>query len=291
MTNAILDDDDGERARRDPPGGPEGSSSGAGRGGGPRTSAGKAKSSRNALKHGILSSSPVAAGEAVTDWVAHVDGLRASLKPRGAFEEQCVARIAEDLWALNRVTRQVSTLVSLSQRRVDPPQPVKLRRPAWSGEPSELTGYSWPEKALVSLLSLEMGKDDELFGEEVVDDCLRAIYFSSGPFEVESPLEASSAGYLRASVTAAARAQGTTVEAVVKLACEQLFHVMDYMTELERKIGKALESESQRQDRAPRSHLPDDRDYETLLRYKRAHERSLEKWMTLLRRSQEASPA
>ena len=37
--------------------------------GGPRTAAGKAKVSRNALKHGVNSESPTAGGESEEDWL------------------------------------------------------------------------------------------------------------------------------------------------------------------------------------------------------------------------------
>src|SRR5207245_10950777 len=51
--------------------------------GGPRTPAGKARASRNAIKHGILSASPAIPGENRGDWELFEDELLTPLDPAG----------------------------------------------------------------------------------------------------------------------------------------------------------------------------------------------------------------
>ena len=56
-----------------------------GQGGGPKTKAGKAIVSRNAVKHGITSASPVIPGmESDEEWQAYRSGIIESLEPEGS---------------------------------------------------------------------------------------------------------------------------------------------------------------------------------------------------------------
>ena len=57
------------------------------RGGGPRTPEGKRRSSRNAVKHGVFSRSPVVGGELDRDWLRHLEGMRKSFHPATEYEE------------------------------------------------------------------------------------------------------------------------------------------------------------------------------------------------------------
>jgi hypothetical protein len=52
-----------------------------GDGGGPKTANGKRTVSRNALKHGLTSDSPVIPGESHEKWQRHLDGVMHSLQP------------------------------------------------------------------------------------------------------------------------------------------------------------------------------------------------------------------
>jgi hypothetical protein len=73
---------------------------------GPKTSAGKAKSSKNALRHGAFSLLPVVEGMELTeDWESHRSGILASLSPNGALETALAERVALCLWRLDRVRR------------------------------------------------------------------------------------------------------------------------------------------------------------------------------------------
>jgi hypothetical protein len=76
--------------------------SNAARSTGPRTPDGKARSAKNATRHGLRSDLPVLAGESADDWTAHRQGILASLCPSGALEQALAERVALCLWRLRR---------------------------------------------------------------------------------------------------------------------------------------------------------------------------------------------
>jgi hypothetical protein len=80
---------------------------------GPTTPAGKARSSRNALRHGLRSELPVVPGERAEDWQEHEAGVVQSLAPAGALERELAARVALCLWRLRRVTRYETAVTAV----------------------------------------------------------------------------------------------------------------------------------------------------------------------------------
>ena len=76
-----------------------------GKGGGPKTKAGKAAVSRNAIKHGIHAIHPVVIAdfESVEEWDDFYEGFRESLLPEGAVEEDIVYNLATNRWRQRRV--------------------------------------------------------------------------------------------------------------------------------------------------------------------------------------------
>jgi hypothetical protein len=72
------------------------------RGTGPKTPAGKARSARNALRHGFRSGLPVIPGEDTDAWEAHRAGIVGALAPAGPLEEELAGRVALALWRLRR---------------------------------------------------------------------------------------------------------------------------------------------------------------------------------------------
>src|SRR3990170_6179017 len=71
---------------------------------GPNTPAGKARSSRNAVKHGMLSTSPVIEElEDPDEWERHLRGMTEAFEPVGYLEEVLVGRIALLTWRLRRI--------------------------------------------------------------------------------------------------------------------------------------------------------------------------------------------
>jgi hypothetical protein len=92
---------------------------------GPKTSAGKARSSKNALRHGLRSELPVLPGERAEDWQAHRDGVVRSLAPAGALEIELAGRVAPCLWRLRRVTAFETgvTAAQVQEARAEPTVP------------------------------------------------------------------------------------------------------------------------------------------------------------------------
>ena len=86
----------------------------------------------------------------------------------------------------------------------------------------------------------------------------------------------------------AADANGVEVTMVIKKATAVLQDVFDLVMGAEEKVRRIQVEQGERAERAAASHLPDLDEYERLSRYKRSHERSLEKWVALLEASQRA---
>lgn len=73
---------------------------------GPRTEAGKARSRRNALRHGLAARTLIVApGEDEADFAAFAADLRQDLAPDGAVEEALAQRIILCAWRLERIAR------------------------------------------------------------------------------------------------------------------------------------------------------------------------------------------
>lgn len=70
---------------------------------GPRTPEGKARSSRNATRHGLYSRALIAGDETLDEWHRFRDGVVASLHPRHPAEAELARRIAVLSWFLRRV--------------------------------------------------------------------------------------------------------------------------------------------------------------------------------------------
>ena len=72
---------------------------------GPRTPAGKTRSSKNACKHGLTARTAVLPGEDVEEYEQVVTGVIDSLQPFGAAEAELARVVASALWQLRRSDR------------------------------------------------------------------------------------------------------------------------------------------------------------------------------------------
>jgi hypothetical protein len=101
--------------------GPEGSNTGLGRGrgGGPKTRAGKAKSAQNSVRHAITSPSPSAGGESQDEREAFHDGFRSAFKPMDTVQDELVHNLASDKWHIRRVLRAEVAAINISYDAVD----------------------------------------------------------------------------------------------------------------------------------------------------------------------------
>lgn len=87
---------------------------------GPRTPAGKARSSRNGARHGLYAVDPALPGlERRETWEAHREGVLRSLAPDGYLEEVLSERVAFLLWRLRRVARYEREAVLASWKRAE----------------------------------------------------------------------------------------------------------------------------------------------------------------------------
>ncbi len=94
---------------------------------GPRTKTGKEIIRLNAVRHGVLSTTPVIPGlEHEEDWEAHRTGLFSSLAPEGHLEMALAERVALQLWRLQRVARYEREVIAVWQERV--PEDLHQRR-------------------------------------------------------------------------------------------------------------------------------------------------------------------
>jgi hypothetical protein len=90
---------------------------------GPKSAAGKSRSSRNALRHGLRSEAPVLPGELAEDWQAHRDGIVRSLAPAGGLETALAERVALSLWRLRRVASYETAVTALGTQGDGQPDP------------------------------------------------------------------------------------------------------------------------------------------------------------------------
>jgi hypothetical protein len=114
-----------------------------GHAGGPKTSRGKAGSSRNSLKHGLTAAAaPVPEVESIEDWERHAEQVIAGIAPEGYLETQLAVRAAEILWRLRRISQYEADKISLALEQM----PEKLAETAHYG--AKLTGNPVEEMTL-----------------------------------------------------------------------------------------------------------------------------------------------
>ncbi len=80
---------------------------------GPRTPAGKQRSSLNALRHGLTGHVIVLPSEDHTAYERHARRFFDDLQPKGALEDQLVQSLADTSWRLNRVAALETNLLTL----------------------------------------------------------------------------------------------------------------------------------------------------------------------------------
>lgn len=85
---------------------------------GPKTGQGKATSSRNAMKHGILGTDMAHGGEDPAAFDALVEALREDLEPVGALEHGLVDQIAIAFWRNKRLAKAERDV--LNHKREEP---------------------------------------------------------------------------------------------------------------------------------------------------------------------------
>ena len=81
---------------------------------GPKTEAGKRRSSQNALRHGFTGQLVVMPDEDLEIYQSHLQSFHDEYHPQGATEENLVQALADVSWRLNRVAALETNLLSIS---------------------------------------------------------------------------------------------------------------------------------------------------------------------------------
>ncbi len=79
---------------------------------GPRTQKGKARSSQNALKHGLLANDAVLPGEDPADFDRHLTSFEDTYLPRNRVEKEIVRQIADVAWRMQRLSRIETAVIA-----------------------------------------------------------------------------------------------------------------------------------------------------------------------------------
>ena len=80
---------------------------------GPRTEAGKQRSSLNALRHGLTGHTIVLPSEDLAAYQRHVQSFVDEYRPKTATEKQLVQSLADTAWRLNRIPALENNLLTL----------------------------------------------------------------------------------------------------------------------------------------------------------------------------------
>ena len=87
---------------------------------GPRTAAGKQRSSLNALRHALTGQVVVLPTEDYAAYQRHLQRFVDQFQPKGALEEQLVQSLGDTTWRLNRVPATEATFLTLAaQGQID----------------------------------------------------------------------------------------------------------------------------------------------------------------------------
>jgi hypothetical protein len=84
---------------------------------GPRTTAGKTRSSLNALKHGCTAQTVILPGEDAMHFFKFHQSYIKDLAPQGALEESLVQELAQTQWAITRIRAHETSLFALGHEK------------------------------------------------------------------------------------------------------------------------------------------------------------------------------
>jgi hypothetical protein len=88
---------------------------------GPKTEAGKWRSSLNALRHGLTGQVVVMPTEDMAAYRSHLKSFTDEYNPKGATEAQLVQQLADTSWRLNRAASLEANLFTLAAARLPDP--------------------------------------------------------------------------------------------------------------------------------------------------------------------------
>ena len=130
---------------------------------GPRTEAGRNRSSQNATKHGLTSRAPFLRCEDPAAYQLHCRQFHDEYQPQTPTEIQLVQELADTAWRLNRIPRLEAELLDIAQRemrrnvRAQPSIAEAVRSLATLGQHSARLSRQF-NKALVTLRQIQAAR-------------------------------------------------------------------------------------------------------------------------------------
>jgi hypothetical protein len=116
---------------------------------GPKTEAGKQRSSLNALRHGLTGQIVVMPTDDLAAYQQHLNAYAAEYHPQGATESDLVQSLADTSWRLNRVAVLETNLLTLGMARE--PNPLTSAPPQIQDAMALVSALESQSKALSNL--------------------------------------------------------------------------------------------------------------------------------------------
>jgi len=263
---------------------------------GPRSQAGKQRSSHNSLKYGIFSDVMVLRGEPRKKCASLLENLREDLRPEGALEEILVEKLAMFSWRLRRLLKAESAEIQkndiidqFDSRNQKQEESEGLSRAAHYGKIALISEIQNPhvlELCVVLLGELRQTIKSRGFNEEKDLTILERIYGSGSHFD-ENLQDVYATNLNAARLSDEERKQDKMYPAP-----EECKHVFLY--EIDREVrqlrraserSRLMESDQIKTDVLLRM-VPDSPALERLMRYEAGLERSFDRTLSQLERQQ-----
>jgi hypothetical protein len=139
-------------------------------GGGPKTAAGKAHSSANAIRHGLLSRRLFLKGEDPAEFCALFDQLTVDHRPLGTLEIALVEKIAVCLWRQGRLVEAETAQLTLRRSRHDAKVKFQLSR---------ATGTDQMQVGMILQHATGLGEEPESTANEAWSQVLQNVQKST----------------------------------------------------------------------------------------------------------------
>jgi hypothetical protein len=134
-----------------------------------RTPIGKAASSRNKMRHGVLSTTPILEGiENPEAWEKHREGLLRSIAPASYLEELLTIRLAVISWRLWRVVRYEAEVAAAAVATAE--QDLEERTETGSGKPSDPAEARTKAETVSRVIKMLMALGDMQDGKRLDTD-------------------------------------------------------------------------------------------------------------------------
>jgi len=139
---------------------------------GPRTPAGKARSSQNALKTGLYSATALLPNEDPEEYRAHAESYAVSLKPQDPVQADLVKILSDNVWCLRRIRRLVAVQTASVSALIDADGSQQIPYKAITVETRALESFSRHEHRLQNAVAKTLKLLKELQKEPREEEAL-----------------------------------------------------------------------------------------------------------------------